>query len=54
MESKEEAVKTTLRLPPELSKRLRVALAYDGRSFQEIMVGMVEHWVSRKEEEMKP
>ena len=36
---------------PQLHRRLQVALVYDGRSMQEILAGMVEAWVARKEAE---
>ena len=45
--------KTTFRMPQQLHKRFRVVLAHDGRSAQEILNGMVESWVRRKEGEIE-
>lgn len=43
-------IRTTFVLPAELHQRLRVSLAKDGRTMQEVLVGMVEAWVRKREE----
>ena len=44
--------KMTFRMPAPLHRRFKIVLAHDGRSAQEILNGMLESWVRRKEEEI--
>jgi predicted DNA-binding protein len=41
----------TFRLPTSLHRRLKVALAYDGRTMQEILNGLIEAWVRKQEDQ---
>ena len=47
----EEAVKLTVRVSTELHRRLKIVQAHDGRSVQEVLEGMIEAWVRKKEVE---
>ena len=51
--AEDEDTKITFRTPTGLHKRFRIVLAHDGRSAQEILNGMLESWVRRKEEEIE-
>jgi hypothetical protein len=39
----------TFRMPASLHRRLKVALAYDGRTMQEILNSMIDAWVRKAE-----
>lgn len=50
MTTTEEAIKQlTLRMPAELHMRLKIVAAKEGKTIQEILNGLTEAWVSKKE-----
>ena len=46
-----DSTKITVRVPKDLHRRLKITLAHDGRSLQEILTGMIDAWVQKKEAE---
>jgi hypothetical protein len=53
LEPTQPTIKLTVRLPADLHQRLKVVQAYDRRSVQEVLIGMVESWVRHKENELR-
>jgi len=43
--------KLTFRLPVDLHRRLKAVQAHDGRSIEEVLNGLVDSWVRKKERE---
>ena len=50
-ESQALTSKITFRLPAELHRRFKIVQVHDGRSMEEVLEGMVEAWVRKKEGE---
>jgi predicted DNA-binding protein len=47
----EALVHTSFRLPLSLHRRLKVVLAHDGRSMDEVLNAMIDAWVAKQERE---
>ena len=51
MSQQEDVAQLTVRLPRDLHKRLKIVQVRDGRPMNEVVVGMITSWVSKKEAE---
>lgn len=49
-DKQEPQTQVSFRMPLELHRRLKIALIHDGRTMQEVLNGMIEAWVRKKEE----